>query len=173
MPSPLAFGAVGLSLVSFCLVISGAATPWMGFSAPNAPTLTFGLLSYCSNANCVSMTQAPYTGDLCQLKVTAALLFVAFVFSFFSFLTGAALAAGSDAAIADIKLKIVFSVAACLVAFMGTVIGCNQVRRARRCGVPLAPPRAVAAPPPLHPLPHCTPHLSPRADLCLLRGAEQ
>jgi hypothetical protein len=129
-PSPaLAYSALLLSLVSFCLVISGASVPWLGFSAPNAPTLTFGLLSFCSGGNCISMTQAPYTGDLCQLKVTAALLFVAFIFSFFSFLTGAALAAGSDAVIADIKLKVVFSCAALLVTFMGAVIGCHQVRR--------------------------------------------
>ena len=128
MPTAVAYGSVFMSLVSFCLVISGAASPWLGFSAPNAPALTFGLLSFCSSGNCVSMTQAPYTGDLCQLKVTAALLFVGFIFSFFSFVTGSLLAVGSDASIADVKLKIVFSLAALLVSFMGTVIGCNQVR---------------------------------------------
>ncbi len=132
MPSATAaYGSVFMSLVSFCLVISGAASPWLGFSAPNVPSLTFGLLSFCSSGNCVAMTQAPYTGDLCQLKVTAALLFVSFIFSFFSFLTGTLLAAGSDAGIADVKLKLTFSLTALLVCFMGTVIGCNQVRGAQ------------------------------------------
>ena len=122
MTATLLYTAVGFSLLSFCLVISGAASPWLGFTAPNSPSLTFGLLSFCSGGNCVSMTQAPFTGDLCELKVTAAFLFISFIFSFFSFLTGAAMATGSDAAIADSKLKIVFSLTALFTAFTGGVM---------------------------------------------------
>jgi hypothetical protein len=75
------------------------------------------------------MSQAPYFGgDLCQLTVTAAFLFVAFIFSVFSSVSGLSLAIGSEVAIADIKVKVVLSLSTLLLCFIGTVIGCNQVR---------------------------------------------
>lgn len=126
--------SVLFSLASMCLVIAGAASPWLSFQAPNAPQLTFGLLTFCSSGNCVAMSQAPYTGDLCELKAAAALLFIAFIFAFLSLLTGATLAAGSDALIADHKLKIVFSLSALLLTFIGCVIACNQVRAPQSLG---------------------------------------
>jgi hypothetical protein len=126
--------SVLFSLASMCLVIAGAASPWLSFQAPNAPQLTFGLLTFCSSGNCVAMSQAPYTGDLCELKAAAALLFIAFIFAFLSLLTGATLAAGSDALIADHKLKIVFSLSALLLTFIGCVIACNQVRASKSLG---------------------------------------
>ena len=154
--------SVFFSLLGMCLVISGGASPWLSFTAPNTPALTFGLLTFCSGGNCVNMSQAPYTGDLCELKAAAAFLFMSFIFSFFSFATGAALASGTDALIADIKLKMVFSTSALGTCFIGTVIGCNQVRG--RAGGGARRRRAFPDPTPLP---------SSLAGLCLLPVAKQ
>lgn len=121
-----------VSVTTSCLIIAGATAPWLTFQAPNVPLLSFGLLTFCSQGSCVPMSQNPLGPggvDVCQLTVTAAFLFVAFIFSVFSAMSGLSLAIGSEVAIADIKVKVVLSLSTLLLSFIGTVIGCNQVRR--------------------------------------------
>lgn len=121
-----------VSVTTSCLIIAGATAPWLTFQAPNVPLLSFGLLTFCSQGSCVPMSQNPLGPggvDVCQLTVTAAFLFVAFIFSVFSAMSGLSLAIGSEVALADIKVKVVLSLSTLLLSFIGTVIGCNQVRR--------------------------------------------
>jgi hypothetical protein len=166
----LGYASVILNVVCFSLIISSAASPWLGFTAPNVPAQTFGLLTWCSGGNCVSMAQAPYSNDLCELKVTAAFLFISFICSFFAFATLLALMAESDALIADPKLRMAFSALSWFTALLGCIIGCNNVR-CGGCAALLLPCRgffyfsrlpAQTSPPCLFSLP------LPNEDVCIL-----
>ena len=148
----LARYATFLSATCACLAVAGAAVPWLSFQTSGLPTITIGLYQFCIGSSCVDLAQAdtlsPLASNLCELKVSAAMFYIAFILLVFSSAAGLIILAGSTACgCGDGKLKAVLSITSAVLLFIGEVTAGRVVRGAgsRACASVRAPPAFVCA----------------------------
>ena len=130
-----------LSLTCACLAVSGASCPWLSFAGDAVTSaVTIGLFKYCSGGKCedikvdlasLSTASQPFISASivaamagAELKVAAAMFYLAFIFLLFSTAAGVAVMAGKGSG----KAKLLLSAFSALLLFIGEVIAANWVR---------------------------------------------
>ena len=130
-----------LSLTCACLAVSGASCPWLSFAGDAVTSaVTIGLFRYCSGGKCedikvdlasLSTASQPFISASivaamagAELKVAAAMFYLAFIFLLFSTVAGVAVMAGKGSG----KAKLLLSAFSALLLFIGEVIAANWVR---------------------------------------------